>query len=82
MSFMTDGFEPPTTEGLQLFYLINRCTKNVLLHNVIRYANRNTNENFDIISCDNLLLLAILSLLKLLLLIVAVIIIIINILLL
>jgi len=37
---MTDGFEPPTTDGWQSFYLINRCTTNVLLHTVIRYAER------------------------------------------
>jgi len=29
---MMDGFELPISDGCQLFYLINSCTKNVRLH--------------------------------------------------
>jgi hypothetical protein len=67
---MTDGFEPPTADGQQSFYLINRCTTNVRLHTVSRYANRISNGISDVISYDNLLLLPILSLKIILLLIV------------
>ena len=29
VSFTTEGFKPPATEGKQSFYLINKCTQNV-----------------------------------------------------
>ena len=31
VNFMTDGFEPPVTEGRQSFCLTNKCTKNFRL---------------------------------------------------
>jgi hypothetical protein len=67
---MTDGFEPPTTDGQQSFYLINRFTTNVRLHTVRRHANKITNGISDVLSYDNILLLPILSLKMLLFLIV------------